>query len=833
MIMRNLAKIGALLIVLIVSGISNELLTSCDSRRYSNGYSKNNPEVLSPALCLVYGQFSQTGDRIVDELAELKRLNIPADISVNLKYSPEIMAVLNDWSDRGNLVSPSFYPFDLDPTCPDANWHTYDEATCERLLIKAQKKVADAGFKRFDALDTYTPGNGLVRAAKKLGIHYLTGFCGPELANDTHWKFNQTGAPLIPYFASTEDFRKPELPSSDKWFQISNMELRNPLTCLEHWNESPNCPLNLIMGDRTIEPGDEPIETMATVTDWLEMSKYTNVPRLMIVNLQYFTSKKCFDLNRHFLIWLAEQRDLGRVRFVGMQEIAKLNKKAGGIMPQTTWYRGETMGQMCGGQAGDGNPCIINESMKGQWVWRTGQSGPERAYLYNKKWDYVPFDASGNTPESFGYTARVETPKNITKTETEVGLSWDASTTGPVFLCAWDAFDGLKAPFKLKSTEGLVSAEVVPHPSGQGGALIFRAENPKGSGKIIVEHSGTSTESFSQRWEELVALETTTIRGRSLTRFAPLVPCRFSFPIGLKVKRAARWEAIVDGHSSNGTIYPGESVDVVLDGTRSASMFRIWDAAISDLVVPKEILQNERLRLTKEAKAIAADMAPNCPAPIAPPMLGALAAIPEWAKVAAKNGADKEIAKIEQARSKYAPGKSIATMHMAIDLPYGSRGRLRSKLYNRQDSISKVEFFEYYYDYGQSYAPGVAGWNQFWQVSLGIRNHEKGKPYRLVLHTLDPEARGASVRIIASPASYDALVSKGAAVNMLGYQYLAQGLEHRFDANAFITVDIPASLTKEESIVVHIRSNSEQVKYDRLTEGFGFVFLSHAWLIER
>jgi len=170
---------------------------------------------------------------------------------------------------------------------------------------------------------------------------------------------------------------------------------------------------------------------------------------------------------------------------------------------------------------------------------------------------------------------------------------------------------------------------------------------------------------------------------------------------------------------------------------------------------------------------------------------------------------------------------------MACELPYGSRGRTRSKMYNRHDKLGKPDFYEIYYDYGQSYAPGVAGWNQFWQVSLGIRNHEKGKPYKLILHSFDPEARGADIRILANTASFDALVRIGNEIDLTGWNNIPQGMEKRFDSNAFVVINLPSELTAEDSIMVHIRSNSEQVKYDRLTEGFGFVFLSHAWLLEK
>ena len=570
-----------------VGGVSSAAIEACSSQ---TSISAGNS---AQTLVQIYGQLNQAGSRIVDELKFLERLNIPADIAVGITYNEEQMAAINAWSDQGNIVSPNLYPNSIDAKCADSNWHIYDEETCFNLLQNAKEMVLDAGFRRFDAINTYTPGNELIRAAKRIGIHHLTGFCSPTLINDGHWKINHTGAPVVPYFASNEDFRKPEMPSDDQWLQMSSMELRNPLTCLEHWVEGPFDPLNLIMGDRSIEPGDEPVETMCAVTDWLEMSRLTNVPRLIVVNLQYFTSLKCFDLNHQLLTWLAEQRDLGKLRFVGLPEIAELNKAAGGVMPQTTWYRGENMGTMCGGQAGDGCPGIISESINGQVIWRTGQAGPERAYNYNNPWNFPAFDATGKTPEHSSYTADVKTKQIRQDKSVDIELKWDASSPTAVYLCAWGALDGLTAPFNLVSKKGIDKLEIVPHPSGRGGALLFQSSDSSGSARVTIEHNGIFSDTFSQRWEELVAAETSIIRGRAVTRFAPLVPARFNVNISLKGNRTARWEAILDGKASSGVLISGDKLEATFDGTRMASMLRMWDVTISDLQIEESSIKKD------------------------------------------------------------------------------------------------------------------------------------------------------------------------------------------------------------------------------------------------
>ena len=169
---------------------------------------------------------------------------------------------------------------------------------------------------------------------------------------------------------------------------------------------------------------------------------------------------------------------------------------------------------------------------------------------------------------------------------------------------------------------------------------------------------------------------------------------------------------------------------------------------------------------------------------------------------------------------------------MACDLPFGSKGRARSTAYDRSKSTGGIEIFPTFYDYGQSYAPGVAGWTHFYVMTFGIRNHQLGRAYKLVLHTWHPESRGDSLKISAQAANYDVLVRKGKKIELMKMETAAQGLDERFNSSAFLSINLPPELTKDEAIEIELLGTGSEVKYDRLTEGFGFVFLSHVWLLE-
>lgn len=214
---------------------------------------------------------------------------------------------------------------------------------------------------------------------------------------------------------------------------------------------------------------------------------------------------------------------------------------------------------------------------------------------------------------------------------------------------------------------------------------------------------------------------------------------------------------------------------------------------------------------------------------------GREAGLPAWVHQAARNGADGEIALANEMAAKLATGASgrvVAAIHMAADLPIGSKGRVRSSFLDRVEREGEAELFAIYYDYGQAYQPGVAGWNQFWRVNLGLRGLQADKSYAVILNAYDPEGRMTTLRISASATNEHAETADSPEMALTSPFLAAQRLENRFTENAFRLVRIPREARGSAAVNIGIYSNSEQRVYDRLTENFGFVFLSHAWLVE-
>lgn len=787
--------------------------------------------VMAMAYCQIYGQLNQTGDRIGEVLDELAELDIPADISFDLAAPDSVLQRVRQWQARGNIVSPSVYPNHLDPECADSNWWSYSREHCLRLLTLLRQQAAAKGFEQLDAIDTYTPGNDFVSACRQSGFRFLTGFCAPTIINDGHWKITHASAPLAPYGMSDDDYRKPA-PFGDDGLVIASMELRNPLECLEHWSEGPFCPLNLIMGDRTVEIGDEPVETMAAAEDWMRLSALTGQPRFFSINLQYFTGPKCFDLNHRMLLWLKNQQRQGRLRFVGLRDYARILRQHGGVLPQTTYWRGGCAGQQVGGRPGMGIETIVAENARGQWQFRKGSAGAERYFDYAKPWDYPAFDPLGELPRSEGYTAEVKDCA-MTCEQDVLTVRFTPDAPDHARICLWDVLDGFKGPFELLQSDGSAqSAEIVPHPGGSGGSILVDIARGKEPAKLRVRFASRGGNRHSRDFKGLISAETVWIHGRPVTRLAAAVVHKLQFSLRCQTSHRVNYDTICGRSFASGTLLGSQTLAVELDGRSTQSMVRLWGVTADQVVIDDQEMEALGMQAAAECQRIASTFCKTSPPPQGPMRFWRESEYPQWLIEAARAGADREIETVNGMVKSLVDGKVVCARHMAADLPISSKGRVRSHRFDRVEQTGRQEIIPTFYDYGQTFGPGLSGWAQFVWMGLALRGLQGDRSYTLVLHLYDPEERNTRVRVEAWRSDFEAQVREGPKLSLCPPQRVPQGIAGRHTRQAFVSLPIPPDLLGSPAVTIALWGDSEGMRYDRYTEKTGSLFLSHAWLIE-
>jgi len=454
------------------------------------------------AICHIYGQLSQAGENFERELSHILSLGLVCDLELPLPQLARHRDALPELQRRGGLIAPTIYPPDLDPSLGDTNWWKLPQKECERLLQRAAREYEQAGLGPLEAVNTYTPGNGLVAACRSLGIKYLFGFCAPIVIEDGGWEIAHYGSPLSPYFVSDEDFRKPEDPRNrPDAVLMASMELRNPLVCLNHWSEGPWCPLNAQAADRWLEPSGTPFPFIQIAEDWIRQTEIDGAPRFFHLNLQYFFAGRCFEHNRRALEWVAEQCAAGRLRTTGLKAWGETLRENRGFLRQTTLWSGEMPGYHVGHRPGFMPDVIVDEDLRRQAIWIRPEAQPARCYEYRRPWDYPAFQPDGSAPASLP-----SEPWKVLWEQHSEGLGWrsgrftlqSASTEPPPPLAVWDALDGCVGPYVIDISEGC-SAKIVPHPGGIGAAAILEFAGRVREVQATVRFSSSTTQRHSRR----------------------------------------------------------------------------------------------------------------------------------------------------------------------------------------------------------------------------------------------------------------------------------------------------------------------------------------------
>lgn len=797
--------------------------------------------------CHIYGQLDQTGDRLPDELNHLLGLGLVCDASIRFEQAAKHRDVVAELQRRGGLVAPSIYPSDLDEACHDSNWWKYSEEECLALLGRASARFDQLQMGPMSAVTTYTPGNPFVAACRRLGIRYILGFCAPTVGEDSGWELSHYGSPLSPYFIGEEDFRKPENPGQrTDPVMMANMELRNPMVCLNHWNEGPWCPLNALAADRALEPTGDPLSYLQIAEDWLRESELTGTPLFFNINLQYFFAGRCYEHNRRALEWLAEQRDKGRLEIGGLRAWERQIAANGGFQRQTTYWRGEMMGFHVGHRPGCFPDVIVDESLERQSVWQHPDPLPRRFYDYQTRWDYPAFEPNGTAPASADFQeVTVHTgPALPGQTERMLEIQNNGAPRR-LSLAVWDILDGWEGPWKVEMlTEGW-TARVVPHPSGVGGAVLLEGLAAAGVSKVEVRAQGTQSTAkiHSKTWGNLVVAQTFFRHSRPYTLLAAQTP--EPFVLTAKIRRDPHDHEPITAEYliglDHGSTPVGESPCVLrFDGTRLASWQRLWGVSADQI----ELIGVEEVeaRLKRETQETVARTAPGLE--VSAPgyqLFGNIREDSRWDRPLARVAGENEMRRMNDWFRQQRPGvgEVVIELHPGICIPRGSITKVLGHEFDVQICAEGYGFQELCVDYPQGWDWGVAAWLQWRHLRLRLDGlHRKQGTYLLHLHAFDPEGRDIVQRVHffnpeaapVAPLLEHLPVHRNAELCGVNEWVLPRGVEGRWDPSALCSVAIPEACLAWPSIGVWIVPLEKQKLYDWVAERGAPGMLSHLWV---
>lgn len=713
------------------------------------------------------------------------------------------------------------------------------------LLAEAARRYEGLDLGPLKAVNTYTPGNAFVAACRRSGIGYILGFCAPTVIEDGGWEISHYGSPLSPYFASPQDFRKPEAAGREQRVLISSMELRNPMVCLNHWSEGPWCPLNAQAADRWLEPTADPLPFIQIAEDWLRESELTGRPLFFHVNLQYFFAERCYEHNRRALEWLAEQRDKGRLEVGSLQDWATRLDEAGGFVPQTTYWRGEMMGFHVGHRPGCFPDVIVDENLDGQAIWQHPKPQPERFYDYQNEWSYPAFQPDGSAPESADFadvTVRhsVQTEGEMLR-EVRVEIV-NAGQPKRVPLALWDVFGGCVGPFEVLEASDGWTARAVPHPGGIGGTLIVEGSLDSGTTTLHfrLRIGGKSSAIVSRKWGDLVVAQTFRSQGRLYTYLAAQTPDAFCVEAVLKSKAHSGEAVILEslcGLDYHRAALDGSRIALRFDGSRLACWHRLWGVAADEIELIG--VEETELRLRAETAGRLARLTSRSITADAPgyQVFGNIRDRSRWDREAGRLAGEREIAHANAWFTKQRPalGEIVIEVHPGIYLPRGSITKVLGHEFDCVRHSDGYEFRELCADYPQGWDWGVAAWVQWRQLRVALEGLKADAgAYYLHLHAFDPESRDICQQVYffnpsAKPASPGSPIHRAELCGASEWE-LPKGISARWNPSALCSIEIPRECFEWPSVGVWIVPLEKKRLYDWIAEDGAPGVLSHLWL---
>lgn len=784
------------------------------------------------ATCHIYGQLSQAGDRLEGELAHLFSLGLVCDCEMPLARLPEHREALCELQGRGGLIAPTIYPPDLDASLQDTNWWKLPAETCEDLLKQARDQYEAAGLGKLEAINTYTPGNGLVAACRALGIGHILGFCAPIVIEDGGWEIAHYGSPLSPYFVSDEDFRKPEDPRDRAdAVLMASMELRNPLVCLNHWSEGPWCPLNAQAADRWLEPSADPLPFLMIAEDWIRQAELDECPRFFHLNLQYFFAGRCFDHNRRALEWVAEQCAAGRLRTTGLKAWGQTLRKNSGFLRQSTLWSGEMPGYHAGHRPGFMPDVLVDENLHRQAIWIRPQALPQRWYDYDSRWDFPAFEPDGSAPASRpggSWSVRWELAVEEPGLRRGRFLLEGAGTATPPPLAVWDAFEDCAGPFSIE-VPAACFAKVVPHPAGVGAVVLLETAETRREIPATLRFSARTAPCRARRWGDLLEARTFSYRGRPFTTIAAQTPEAFRVSLLRQnsAENAIRIESLC-GPSYRQQLWNGEALELAFDATRLACWHRLWDITAGEIEIAGTAAVEADLRARTERLLQSLSLETRLPHP-GYQLFGNIRDASRWDREVGQAAGRREIAAMNDwfRAHRAEAGVIVIEVHAGAALPRGSITKVLGHEFDTVRCTSGYGFQELCVDYPQSWEWGVAAWVQWrWlKVRLGgLQN--KNATHTLHLHAFDPEERNLCQRI-------HFIHPENRAMPQLCVEpcwEVPPGLQARRDPAALCSIPIPDICHDWPAIDVWINP-LERVKMDDwIAEGGAPGMLSHLWV---
>ena len=338
-----------------------------------------------------------------DSVAHAKRVPLNYYIGPNQVQDSTFRGYEQDY---GDALYPHVMPnqlrvFDESFYQLDANWESLSTDEIVVRLKKMDEYFQGKGLRPLHGFATYTPSNSLIEAMKRLKWNVLHSIIPEQNWSDGHWAINHWGMVNQPFYAASDDFRKPARRAGNGTPNVLEMSMNSYhlyMPHVVHFGDNVLSPSHFLRWHRTVESGAFPERFRNFLLDYLKAAEFKKAPFFLIAGFEFgrtFGVRSMTKHNRRGMEIVLETARKQPIVFATGRDVAAYYEKFCPVHPEIVFTQRDYLaGTRIMDKPVNSGPSIGMEMEDYKAVFAHLESLPYYHYDYTENWTYKADDTS-------------------------------------------------------------------------------------------------------------------------------------------------------------------------------------------------------------------------------------------------------------------------------------------------------------------------------------------------------------------------------------------------------------------------------------------------------
>ncbi len=349
--------------------------------------------------------------------------------------------------DYGDALYPHMMPnhfgfFDESFDQLDSNWESLNTEEIVARLKKMDEYFQEKGLRPLHGFATYTPSNSLIEAMKRLKWNVLHSIVPEQNWSDGHWAINHWGMVNQPFYAASDDFRKPvrRAPAGEpNVLEMSMNSYHLYMPHVVHFGDNVLSPSHFLRWHRTVESGAFPERFRNFLVDYLKAAEFKKTPFFLIAGFEFGRSFGVRSMTKHNRRGMELVIDMARkepIVFATGRDVAAYYERFCPVHPEIVFTQRDYLaGTRIMDKPVNSGPSIGMEMEDYKAVFAHLETLPYYHYDYTEPWSFKADDTSAPNDYAEADRKAVRISMNGTRMLAEV----PSPLKRKVPLALWDA----------------------------------------------------------------------------------------------------------------------------------------------------------------------------------------------------------------------------------------------------------------------------------------------------------------------------------------------------------------------------------------------------------